>query len=89
MYPGSVRQYLAKIGRRGGQRSRRHLDSETARKMVRLREAKRAFRTFYTECFWSYDPNYKVTQNDIVWVGQQLMKHGGRRAWQAGAKLCH
>lgn len=39
-----VRKYLSKIGRRGGQRSRRTLDPDTARKMVRAREAHRAQR---------------------------------------------
>jgi hypothetical protein len=38
----SLRQYLAEIGRRGGIRSRRVLDPETARRMVRIREARRA-----------------------------------------------
>jgi hypothetical protein len=38
------RRYLAEIGRRGGIRSRRVLDPETARHMVRIREARRAAR---------------------------------------------
>lgn len=39
-----VQRYLAKIGRRGGIRSRRTLDPETARNMVQSREARRAAR---------------------------------------------
>ena len=39
-----VRQYLAEIGRRGGIRSRRLLEPETARRMVHIREARRAAR---------------------------------------------
>jgi hypothetical protein len=38
----TVRDYLAEIGRRGGTKSRRSLDSETARRMVARREARRA-----------------------------------------------
>ena len=38
----SLKRYLAEIGRRGGIRSRRKLSSETARKMVAIREARRA-----------------------------------------------
>ena len=49
-----VHAYLAEIGRRGGQRSRRKLTSEDARQMVRLREARRAFARFYAVCFWSF-----------------------------------
>jgi len=83
-----IRKYLSDIGKRGGRKSRRTLDSETARNMVRLREAKRAFRRFYTRCFWSYDPDYVLTLDDIEWVAKQLMKNGGREAWEVGAKLC-
>ena len=36
-----VKRYLAEIGRRGGIRSRRSLDSITARRMVAIREARR------------------------------------------------
>jgi hypothetical protein len=37
-----VREYLAKIGRRGGLASRRELTRAHAKKMVAIREAKRA-----------------------------------------------
>jgi len=37
-----VRDYLAKIGRRGGLASRRQLTKSHARKMVAIREMKRA-----------------------------------------------
>lgn len=79
---------MSKIGRRGGQRSRRRLDPRVARDMVRVREARRAFRRFYAECFWSYDPDYVVKVEDAAWVAEQLLKHGGRQAWEVGAKLC-
>ncbi len=84
----SVRAYLSRIGRRGGQKSRRQLDAATARDMVRLREARRAFRRFHTQCFWSCDPDYAVTLRDIPWVAEQLMKFGGRNGWEVGARLC-
>jgi hypothetical protein len=37
-----VRRYMAEIGRRGGMRSRRVLDPQTARQMVAIRETRRA-----------------------------------------------
>jgi hypothetical protein len=37
-----IRNYLAKIGRRGGRTSRRELTKSHARKMVAIREMKRA-----------------------------------------------
>jgi hypothetical protein len=83
-----VRAYLAEIGRRGGRRSRRVLPRETARRMVRLREARRAFKRFYARCFWSSPKSYVVTMEDIPWVARQLMTHGGRDGWRTGASLC-
>jgi hypothetical protein len=83
-----VRKYLSSIGRRGGQKSRRRLTPETAREMVRLREARRAFRRFHTQCFWSTDPGYRVTLNDIPWVADRVMTYGGRDGWEMGTRLC-
>ena len=83
-----VRRYLAEIGSRGGRRSRRVLSPETARQMVRLREARRAFKRYQARCFWSSPKDYVVTVPDIAWVARQLMTHGGREGWQIGARLC-
>ena len=83
-----VKNYLARIGSRGGRRSRRKLDPETARSMVRVREARRAFRRFRSMCFWSYRPDLEIGPADVSWVAEQLMKHGGREAWLVGARLC-
>ena len=85
---GTVREYLAEIGRRGGKRSRRKLDADTARRMVAIREARRAYRRFHAQCFWSYDPDYLVHADDVRWVADELMKNGGRAAWEAAARLC-
>jgi hypothetical protein len=83
----SVRQFLSRIGRKGGRASRRTLGPETARRRVRLREAHQAFRKFRTQCFWFVTPDFQVGFEDIPWVAEQLMKHGGREAWLAGGKL--
>jgi hypothetical protein len=83
-----IKSYLAEIGRRGGRKSRRPLDPETARGMVRVREARRLYRRFHAECFWSFDPGYRVRLSDVAWVVEQLRKHGGRAAWEAAGKLC-
>lgn len=80
--------YMAKIGSRGGQKSRRHLSSEDARAMVKVREARKAFRTYRTRCFWSYRPDLHIGREDVSWVAEQLMKHGDREAWRIGARLC-
>lgn len=84
----TVRAYLAEIGRRGGRKSRRSLDPDTARQMVRVREARRAYRQFHAECFWSFDPAYRIGPSDIAWVAEQLRRHGGRDAWERAQALC-
>jgi len=83
-----VRRYLAEIGARGGRKSRRVLNPDIARQMVRVREARRAFTKYRVRCFWSYDPALQVTAADVPWVAEQLMRHGDREAFRLGAKLC-
>ena len=83
-----IREYLAEIGRRGGRKSRRTLDPETAREMVRVREARRAFRRFRTRCFWSCRPDLEIGPDDVEWVAETLMKYGNRKAWEIGRRLC-
>ena len=85
---GRLRRYLAEIGARGGRKSRRALDPDVARTMVRVREARRAFRRFRASCFWSYRPDLVITAQDIPWVAEQLKKHGNREAWRVAVKLC-
>jgi hypothetical protein len=83
-----IRRYLAQIGSQGGRKSRRTLGSETARPMVRVREARRAFRRFRAMCFWSCPPDLEIGADDVAWVAEQLMKYGNREAWHVGARLC-
>jgi hypothetical protein len=56
--------------------------------MVRVREARRAYRRFHERCFWSFDPEYIIGPSDVAWVVEQLRKHGGRDAREASRKLC-
>lgn len=79
---------MATIGRRGGKASKRALSATEARAMVRVRDARRAYQKFHAQCFWSYAPDLVITIDDVPWVAEQLMKHGGRVAWEAGQKLC-
>ena len=88
MTENAVKKYLSKIGRKGGKISRRRLDPAVAKEMVRVREARRAYRMYYAQCFWSHDPNYTIGLSDVPWVAEQLMRHGGRRGWELGARLC-
>jgi len=83
-----ISRYLAQLGAKGGRKSRRTLDPETARNMVRVREARRAYQRFRNTCFWSHRPDLVVSLADVPWVAEQLKKHGNREAWRIGARLC-
>ena len=83
-----IRKYLSEIGSRGGRKSRRVLEPTVARKMVRTREAKRAYAKFHALCFWSFDPNLSISASDIPWLVGQLRKNGNREAWNVADRLC-
>ena len=84
----TIRAYLAEIGRKGGQKSRRSLTSKEARDMVRVREARRAFRQFYAQCFWYMDEHRKITLEDIPEIVRGLRANGGRAGYLVAARLC-
>lgn len=86
--PNQVREYLAEIGRKGGAKSRRRLSSEAARDMVRVREARRAFRRFHAQCFWHLREDLKVGLEDIPEIVRGLRQHGGREGFFLAEKLC-
>ena len=84
----SLREYLSAIGEKGGCKSRRTLTPAQAKAMVKVRDARKAYKKFYTRCFWSCKPDLTISINNVQWVGEQLMKYGNREAWIAGSKLC-
>ncbi len=83
-----VTGFLSEIGKKGGRRSRRVLTPEQAREMVKVREARRAFKRYNALCFWSYDPNLKVSIDDVPWVAENLKRYGNREAWVVAERLC-
>ncbi|MEX2181343.1 MAG: hypothetical protein WD771_04830 [Gemmatimonadaceae bacterium] len=85
----AIRRYRAAWGAGGGRIVRRTLTPDDARAMVRVREARRAFHRHRARCFWSYRPDLVITAADVHWVAEQLMRHGDRAAYRAGARLCH
>lgn len=84
----AIRSYMAEIGRKGGKRSRRKLSSEQAKDMVRVREARKAYRTFHALCFWSSPPDLTIGLDDLDWVTDRLRRYGNRDAWEVASKLC-
>ena len=85
--PPSLRAYLARIGRKGGSKSRRTLSSADARDMVRVREARRAFREFHAQCFWYLRPDLQVSLDDVPEIVRGLRRDGGLKGFLAAARL--
>lgn len=83
-----VRAYFSEIGSRGGKKSRRALSPDAARDMVRVREARKAFRRFHAQCFWYLREDAEITREDIPEIVRGLRKDGGREGMLLAAKLC-
>jgi hypothetical protein len=54
----------------------------------RLELARRAFKEFYAQCFWSSDPNHIVEEQDLPWIIRELRHYGGAKGYQAVAEIC-
>ena len=78
----------ASAGRIGGTVSKRSLDPETARRMVRVREARRLFTKHRLTCFWSSRADLTITAADVAWVAEQLCTYGGMPEWLEAQRLC-
>ncbi|MFP4351302.1 MAG: hypothetical protein ACLFRP_05530 [Puniceicoccaceae bacterium] len=83
-----IHDYLSRIGREGGRKSRRRLSTEDARRMVKIREARKLYRKFHARCFWSAPADLTITGEDLDWVIRKLREQGGREGWEAAARLC-
>jgi hypothetical protein len=56
--------------------------------MVRLREARRAFRAFHAQCFWYMREDMDITLADVPAIVRGLRQNGGRKGYLLAAKLC-
>ena len=93
-----VKAYLREIGAKGGRKSRRRLDPAQARRMVAVREARRAFREHYPSVFWSAPETMEVNEALVPYVIEELKREGNRdaylqagriqRLWKAGGGSC-
>jgi len=84
-----IKNYLREIGAKGGRKSRRRLDPAQARRMVAVREARRAFRDYRARCFWSFNPEWKVEFDQIPLVIRTLRNEGDSKAFACARRLHH
>jgi hypothetical protein len=53
----------------------------------RLLVAQKAFRDFYAQCFWSYDPQLTVTEDLVPLIIRELRLNGGHKGYRIVAEL--
>jgi hypothetical protein len=82
-----VKAYLRDIGAKGGRKSRRTLDPAQARRMVAVREARKAFREYHPEIFWSAPKDMQVGEAEVPYVIDELRREGNREAFQKAGQL--
>jgi hypothetical protein len=59
-----------------------------AERQRRLELARRAFKEFYAQCFWSSDPNLVVEERHVPFIIRNLRLHGGHGGFRLAAELC-
>ncbi len=75
------------IGTKGSQNNCRRLDPAQARRMVAVREARRAFRNYKTQCFWSFDPEWNIQNEQVPLVIRTLRNEGNAQAFALAKRL--
>jgi hypothetical protein len=63
--------------------------SEAMARQRRLELARKAFREFYAQCFWSYREDAEITEDKIPFVIRGLREHGGLAGYRIASELCH
>lgn len=54
----------------------------------RVELARRAFKDFYAQCFWSYRRDAEIGEEDIPWIVRDLRLNGGHKGYKVVADLC-
>ncbi len=62
--------------------------SDIAARQRRLELARKAFKEFSAQCFWSASADWEITEEDIPLVIRGLRRHGGQKGYRLAAELC-
>jgi len=54
----------------------------------RLELARKAFKEFYAQCFWSWRDDLEITEEHLPLVIRGLRRHGGHKGYRIVAQLC-
>ena len=61
-------------------------DQEPRERQLEL--ARKAFKEFHVQCFWSWQENPEITEETIPLIVRALRIHGGARGYQIAAEPC-
>ena len=61
---------------------------DTEVRQRRLELARKAFREFHAQCFWSYRLDAEMTEEKIPFVVRGLREHGGLAGYRIAAEIC-
>ena len=62
--------------------------SEAELRARRLDLARKAYKDYFAQCFWSYDPDLVITEEHIPLIVRELRQNGGHKGYQIAAELC-
>ena len=80
--------HFTRIGPKAGSRIRRSRSSADDQDVVRVRDARRAFRDFYAQCFWYLRPDMQITLREVPQIVRGLRQNGGRQGFLVAERLC-
>jgi len=63
-------------------------ETEATARQRRLELARKAFKDFYPQCFWSYREDTEITEEKIPFVIRKLRAPGGLAGYRMAAELC-
>ena len=82
------RRKQAEINRCGGEQRKCAPSHEDAQEVVRIREARLAFRQYHAQCFWFMREDMQISATDIPEIAKGLRLHGGHRGMELAERLC-
>jgi hypothetical protein len=63
-------------------------NTDEAKRARRIELARRAFREFSAQCFWSFPEDLEITEDTIPLIVRGLRLHGGHKGYRIAAQLC-
>ena len=65
-----------------------HVEAQTHSRAHSAGRAQELFRRFYSQCFWHYDRDLRISTQNMDLVIDGLRKYGGREGFILAEELC-